>query len=54
MRDIQQLADHLGKLDPRYAAFATRISELAKAYQSRALVQLLERCRSDAAELEAH
>jgi CheY-like chemotaxis protein len=54
MRDIQQLADHLCRVDPRYAAFATRISELAKAYQSRALVQLLERCRGGAAELEAH
>ena len=57
MREIQQLADHLGKLDPRYVVFATRLSELAKAYQSRALVQLLERCRSGAStatELESH
>jgi CheY-like chemotaxis protein len=54
MREIQLLADHLGKLDPRYSAFATRIAELAKAYQSRALVQLLERCRAGAAELESH
>jgi len=54
MREIQLLADHLGKLDPRYSAFATRIAELAKAYQSRALVQLLERCRTGAAELESH
>ncbi|HEV7445667.1 MAG TPA: response regulator, partial [Steroidobacteraceae bacterium] len=57
MREIQQLADHLGTLDPRYVVFATRLSELAKAYQSRALVQLLERCRSGsstATELESH
>jgi signal transduction histidine kinase/DNA-binding NarL/FixJ family response regulator len=57
MREIQQLADHLGQLDPRYVVFATRLSELAKAYQSRALVQLLERCRSGAStatELESH
>ncbi len=54
MRDIQQLADHLGKVDPRYAAFATRVAELARAYQSRALVQLLERCRSGSTELQAH
>jgi CheY-like chemotaxis protein len=57
MREIQQLADHLGTLDPRYVVFATRLSELAKAYQSRALVQLLERCRSGAStatELESH
>jgi signal transduction histidine kinase/DNA-binding NarL/FixJ family response regulator len=57
MREIQQLADDLGKLDPRYVVFATRLAELAKAYQSRALVQLLERCRSGAStatELESH
>jgi hypothetical protein len=54
MREIQQLADHLRKVDPRYTAFATRISELAKAYQSRALVQLFERCRSGATEVKAH
>ena len=57
MREIQQLADQLAKLDPRYVVFATRLSELAKAYQSRALVQLLERCRSGTTtvtELESH
>jgi hypothetical protein len=54
MREIQQLADRLGKLDRRYIVFATRIAELAKEYQSRALVQLLERCRSAATELESH
>ncbi|MFL6605823.1 MAG: ATP-binding protein [Steroidobacteraceae bacterium] len=54
MREIQQLADRLGKLDRRYVVFATRIAELAKEYQSRALVQLLERCRSAATELESH
>jgi signal transduction histidine kinase/CheY-like chemotaxis protein len=55
MREIQQLADNLGRLDPRYVLFAKRLSELAKAYQSRALVQLLERCRSGATtELESH
>ena len=46
MREIQQLAEGLVKLDPRYTTFAARLLQLAKAYQSLALVQLLERCRS--------
>jgi CheY-like chemotaxis protein len=43
MRDIAQHATHLSELDGRYGAFADELKSLAKAYQSRAILRLVER-----------
>jgi PAS domain S-box-containing protein len=42
MRDIMQHADHLIVLDTRYEGFATRLRLLAAAYESQALLTLIE------------
>jgi PAS domain S-box-containing protein len=43
MRDIVREAAHLSELDGRYRAFADELKLLAKGYQSRAIVRLVER-----------
>jgi CheY-like chemotaxis protein len=43
MRDIAREAAHLSELDERYSAFADELKLLAQGYQSRAIVQLVER-----------
>jgi PAS domain S-box-containing protein len=42
MRDIRQHAAHLVELDERYRPFADKVEQLAKGYQSKALLQLVE------------
>jgi len=46
MQDIHVYADHLHKLDSRYAAFAGKLHDLADNYQSKAIVALVERYRT--------
>ncbi|CAN7534013.1 ATP-binding protein [Pseudoduganella sp. LjRoot289] len=43
MRKIVERADYLGQLDRRYRPFAAQLRQLAKRYQSQALLQLVER-----------
>lgn len=43
MRDIIRQAEYLAKLDDRYRPFAERLRRLAKAYQSKAIMDLVER-----------
>jgi response regulator RpfG family c-di-GMP phosphodiesterase len=43
MRDIAREAAHLSELDGRYGAFADELKLLAKGYQSKAIVRLVER-----------
>jgi CheY-like chemotaxis protein len=42
MRDITQHAAHLSELDGRYSAFADKLKVLAKGYQSKAILRLVE------------
>jgi len=42
MRDITQHAAHLSELDGRYGAFADKLKVLAKGYQSKAILRLVE------------
>lgn len=42
MRDIRLRADHIEALDTRYAAFAERLRQLARAYQSKAIAALVD------------
>jgi CheY-like chemotaxis protein len=42
MRDIAQRAAHLAELDRRYGAFADELKSLAKGYQSKAILRLVE------------
>jgi PAS domain S-box-containing protein len=42
MRSVRERAEHLRRLDPRYAAFAARLATLAEACQSRAITALVE------------
>jgi CheY-like chemotaxis protein len=42
MRDIAQHAAHLSELDGRYGAFADELKLLAKGYQSKAILRLVE------------
>jgi CheY-like chemotaxis protein len=46
MRGIRERAKHLNRLDPRYAAFARRLQNLAERYESEALLALVERYRA--------
>jgi signal transduction histidine kinase len=41
MRDIRRQADHIEALDPRYQGFAERLRQLAKAYQSKAILEMV-------------
>ena len=45
MRSIRQRAEHLAAQDPRYALFAERLDLLASRFQSRAILELIERYR---------
>ncbi|MDE2429479.1 MAG: response regulator [Burkholderiales bacterium] len=47
MRDIRKYADHLIQLDPRYQAFAQKLQQLAKEFQSKAIVSLVEQYRKN-------
>ena len=42
MRDIAQYAAHLSELDERYGIFADELKVLARGYQSKAILQLVE------------
>jgi hypothetical protein len=42
MREIRRQADHLAGLDPQYRPFADTLQRLARAYQSQAIVNLIE------------
>jgi signal transduction histidine kinase/DNA-binding response OmpR family regulator len=42
MREIRRQADHLAALDPQYRPFAETLQRLARAYQSQAIVNLIE------------
>jgi DNA-binding NtrC family response regulator len=42
MRDIRQRAEHIAGLDGKYRPFAAKLSSLAKSYQSKAIVDLVE------------
>jgi PAS domain S-box-containing protein len=46
MQQINAEAERVKSLDPRYVAFAKRLQSLAENYQSRAIVSLLEKCRT--------
>ncbi|MFZ2853471.1 MAG: hypothetical protein WAZ34_05090, partial [Rhodocyclaceae bacterium] len=41
MRDIKQRSDHLRSVDPRYGPFADRLRDLARRYQSQAILVLV-------------
>ncbi|WP_136420277.1 ATP-binding protein [Herbaspirillum sp. ST 5-3] len=45
MRDLRDYADHLARLDARYAPFAEKLRALANAYQSKAILALAEQTR---------
>jgi CheY-like chemotaxis protein len=42
MPTLREYAEHLRSLDARYAPFATRLAALARAYQTRAIMALLD------------
>jgi hypothetical protein len=42
MRDIAREAAHLSELDGRYGPFADELQVLAKGYQSKAILRLVE------------
>ena len=44
MQDILAHTAYLVELDPRYGAFASQLGLLAKSYQSKAILSLVERC----------
>ena len=46
MGPIKERADHLLRLDPRYQPFARRLMRLADGYQSKAILALVERHRT--------
>jgi CheY-like chemotaxis protein len=46
MQNISARADYLKGLDPRYAPFARQLQNLAKSYQSKAIVALVEQHRA--------
>ena len=46
MQQIRAQANHLHKLDARYAPLANQLYKLAEAYQSKAIVALVEQCRA--------
>jgi len=43
MRDIIRQTVHLEELDPRYSPFAGQLRVLAQGYQSKAILELVER-----------
>jgi hypothetical protein len=43
MRDIRDRAAYLKELDARYAPFADRLTSLARRYQSKSILELIER-----------
>ena len=43
MRDIQAWASHVAEIDAGYGPFARQLSELARGYQSKAILSLVER-----------
>ena len=53
MRDIVTQADRLAKLDDRYLPFANRLRSLAKDYESKAVLRLVEEYRRSSSALPA-
>jgi hypothetical protein len=47
MPTVCERAEYLMALDPRYAAFASRLPRLADGYQSRAIAALVEKHRTE-------
>ncbi|MBI3143657.1 MAG: hybrid sensor histidine kinase/response regulator, partial [Pseudogulbenkiania sp.] len=45
MRDIRQRASYLAELDERYHPFADKLAQLAKTFQSKAILELVEKHR---------
>jgi hypothetical protein len=43
MREVGQRAAHLAGLDPRYGPFADQLLALARQFQSKAILNLIER-----------
>jgi hypothetical protein len=44
MRDIRQCADRIEAIDQKYKPFADRLRVLAKSYQSKAILELVNDC----------
>jgi hypothetical protein len=44
MRAIRRQAEHLAGRDGRYRPFAEHLDQLAKQYQSKAILKWIERC----------
>jgi signal transduction histidine kinase/DNA-binding NarL/FixJ family response regulator len=44
MQEIMAHTAYLAELDPRYGPFVSQLRELAKSYESKAIVSLVERC----------
>jgi len=44
MRRIRQEAEQLGNLDARYRPFSDKLHQLAKAYQSKAILEMMKHC----------
>jgi hypothetical protein len=42
MRDIRRQAEHIATLDDKYRPFADKLEALAKSYQSKAILELVE------------
>lgn len=42
MREVRRWAERLGEEDPRYLSFANKLSELARTYQSKAILTLVQ------------
>ena len=45
MRDIAQRAQQIASMDERYRSFAHELQRLASAYQSQAILKLIEKYR---------
>jgi CheY-like chemotaxis protein len=43
LRDLEQVAAHLARLDERYRPFAEQLASLAERYESKAILDLLDR-----------
>ncbi len=44
MRDIRNQADHIERIDPKYKPFADKLRILAKSYQSKAILDMVNDC----------
>lgn len=48
MREVRRWAERLGEEDPRYLSFANKLSELARTYQSKAILTLVQHFQENA------